>query len=64
MAVASPSKFSKRKLARLFEHELAHIEGADHDEMTKEVYWSKGGEPAWARGKRIRHVKKGRSEIP
>ena len=49
IAVAPPSKFSQRKLARIFEHELTHILGLDHHEMPEPVLWSRGGTPEWAR---------------
>lgn len=64
MAIASPSRFSKKKLARLFEHELAHIRGKEHADMSEGVYWSKGDEPEWARGKRVEWKRKGESVLP
>ena len=62
IAVASPSRMSKKKLARIFEHELLHVKGKTHEDMTRRQYWSVGDEPAWARGSRkLRHVRRGES---
>ena len=55
MQIAYPSKFSKRKLARLYEHEVAHTKGLEHEQMSEETYWSKGGEPKWARDVKLRY---------
>lgn len=61
-----PSKMTLRRLARLFEHEVAHTLGKNHGpvaegrhprspkDMTREEYWSLGPTPRWARGTQIR----------
>lgn len=54
IAIASPSKFSLRRLARLFEHEAAHIKGVEHERMRKDLLYSLGSVPRWAVGMRIR----------
>lgn len=48
--IASPSRMSVKKLARIFEHELHHTQGVQHEDMSEEDYWSQGPEPIWARG--------------
>lgn len=49
MALAPPSKFSKTKLARLFEHEVLHTDGLEHDDMTEEErYSTRTRRPYWA----------------
>lgn len=53
--IAPPSKFSHRKLARIYEHELQHSLGKEHEAMTDRQYWSKGGDPNWAVGARLRY---------
>jgi hypothetical protein len=57
IAIASPSRFCIRRLARLYEHELAHIKGFDHEEMDQALLYSTEGVPAWAKGLRIRRRK-------
>lgn len=51
--IASPSRLSLKKLARLFEHELLHTRGMVHEQMSEEDYWSQGPEPFWARGRSL-----------
>jgi hypothetical protein len=53
IAMASWAKFSVRRLARLFEHEVAHTEGLDHEQMSHQLLYSTGPTPRWARGVRI-----------
>lgn len=49
IAIASPSRFDLRRLARLFEHEVAHLQGKRHEDMPHNVLWSLGPVPTWAR---------------
>jgi hypothetical protein len=49
IAMASPSRFDLRRLARLFEHEVAHTKGQRHEDMPHNVLWSLGPIPAWAK---------------
>ena len=49
IAIASPSRFDLRRLARLFEHEVAHTKGQRHEDMSDNVLWSLGPTPAWAK---------------
>lgn len=55
IALASPSHLSMRRLARLFMHETAHIQGLDHDDMPRDLLLSLGSIPSWARGFRLRY---------
>lgn len=55
LLVAPPAKMTLRRLARLFEHEVLHTLGKEHEQMTEKEYWSEGGVPSWARGCRIRY---------
>ena len=54
LALARPSKLSVRKSALILRHELAHIQGADHAEMSPDVLWSRGA-PGWTKGLRLKH---------
>lgn len=49
IAISSPSKFELRRLARLFQHEVAHLKGQRHEDMPDNVLWSEGPLPAWAK---------------
>lgn len=49
IAIATPSRFELRRLARLFEHEVAHTNGLYHEDMSYSVLWSLGPTPAWAK---------------
>lgn len=59
LAVASPARTTKkefiRRLARLLEHEAAHLRGVEHKGMSRELLYSLGSTPSWARGVRIRY---------
>lgn len=55
IAMAPPSRFSLRRLARLFEHEVTHTRGQEHEAMSHDVLWSLGPVPRWARGARLRY---------
>lgn len=49
ISIASPAKFSLRRLARLFEHEVTHTLGYEHEQMPERILWSEGGIPSWAK---------------
>jgi hypothetical protein len=51
-----PERLTLRRLARLFEHEVKHTRGKEHDDMTRREFWSLGGVPGWARGAKIRYA--------
>jgi hypothetical protein len=55
IAMAPPSRFKLRRLARLFEHEVGHTSGLVHEAMSHEMLWSLGKTPAWAVGSQIRY---------
>lgn len=57
--IAPPSKMSRRKLAGILRHELLHIAGLEHDDMTEHDLWSKGGEPEWMRRMPLRYRRRG-----
>jgi hypothetical protein len=61
LAIAPPSRFSKTKLARILKHELLHLQGLEHEDMTEDELWSGGDEPSWSRDKPIRYRRKGRT---
>ncbi len=60
LAIAAPSRTSKkeflRRLARLFEHEAAHLRGLEHHKMDRDLLYSRGPTPDWARGTKLRYV--------
>jgi hypothetical protein len=56
LAMPPPSRMTKRRLARLFWHELLHTFSKDHDDMTTAEYWSLGPVPSWASGVRVRYA--------
>lgn len=64
IAIAPPSRYSLRRLARLFEHELAHTMGYEHEDMPHDLLWSLGPTPAWARSLRIRHRRRAPNQLP
>lgn len=45
----SPYREFIRRLARLWEHEVAHSMGFDHEDMPKRLLYSTGQTPRWAR---------------
>lgn len=63
ISLASPSNFSLRRLARLFEHEAAHLGGLDHKQMQYSVLMSLGRVPDWAHGLRLRHWHKAPDQL-
>lgn len=54
VAVASPSRITARRLARVYEHELLHASCLEHRDMTERDMYSRGPAPTWARGLRLR----------
>lgn len=56
IAIASPVRFSLRRLARLFEHEAAHLRGLEHDDMDRGLLLSLGPTPDWAKRSRLRFL--------
>lgn len=56
IAIASPTHFSLRRFARLFEHEAAHLAGMDHEDMPYRLLMSLGPVPEWATGTRLRYL--------
>ncbi len=59
LAMAAPSRTTSReflrRLARLIEHEAAHLRGVEHKNMPRELLYSLGPTPAWAKGIKIPH---------
>lgn len=55
IAIASPANYSLRRLARLIEHEAAHLRGIEHGQMDRKMLYSLGPVPEWAKGMRIRY---------
>jgi hypothetical protein len=64
IAISSPHAFSQRRLARLFEHEVLHTKGYQHEDMSKDDKWSLGPVPNWADGLKIRYKGRAPSQIP
>ena len=64
IALASPVNFSLRRLARLFEHECAHIRGLEHEDMDEDLLYSLGPIPDWARGARFRYYGAAPPQLP
>ena len=64
IALAAPHRFSIRRLARLFEHEVTHSKGVDHSEMSHNVLMSLGPIPDWAKNVKIRYRGRAPSQIP
>ena len=55
IAIASPARYSLRRLARLLEHEAAHLRGVEHEQMDRKLLYSLGPVPKWAKGTKIRY---------
>lgn len=63
IAIAPPSRLrpdepnsdGRRRLARLIEHEAAHLRGLDHDDMPHNLLYSLGPTPTWAQGLPLRY---------
>ncbi len=60
LPIAPPSRTSEkeqiRRLARVLEHECEHLKGVQHGHMPKQILYSSGATPAWARGLRLKRV--------
>lgn len=64
IAMAPPSRFRLRRLARLFEHEVGHTSGLAHEQMSEGMLWSLGPTPAWARDCEIRYRGRAPDQLP
>ena len=64
IAIASPVRFSLRRLARLFEHEAAHLRGLEHEDMDRQLLYSLGPVPEWAKGINLRYRGPAPSQLP
>lgn len=64
IALAPPSHFSMRRLTRLFQHEITHSQGYEHEDMSHDVMWSLGPIPQWAKGLTIRYIQRAPNQIP
>lgn len=62
--MAAPAQFSLRRLARLFEHECAHIRGFEHEMMDRDLLLSLGPIPAWAEGATFRYGGRAPPQLP
>jgi hypothetical protein len=63
ISIASPSHYSLRRLAKLFEHEVGHTHGLVHEKMSHDMLWSLGPVPRWAQGTKIRYRGRAPSQI-
>lgn len=63
LAIASPSKFSRRRLARVLWHEAAHLRGIDHAQMDERLLYSLGPTPAWALRLPLRYRKRAPNQM-
>ena len=63
IAIAPPSRFSLRRLARLFEHECAHAVGLEHSAMPERVLYSLGPVPRWAQHATIRYRRRAPDQV-
>lgn len=64
IALAPPNRFSMRRLSRLFEHEVTHTQGYEHEDMPRNVMWSLGPVPDWAKDLKIRYLGRAPNQIP
>lgn len=53
-----------RRLARVFEHEVVHTKGLDHEHMPERVLWSLGPVPKWAEGVKLRYLGRAPNQLP
>ena len=64
IALAAPWRYSLRRLARLLEHEAAHIRGKNHEDMDHDVLLSLGDIPGWAKGAVLRYRGPAPAQLP
>ena len=64
IAMAPPARFSLRRLARLFEHEVTHTKGQEHEEMEERILWSLGPVPPWAKNTPLRYRGRAPRQLP
>lgn len=55
ISIASPHRFSMRRLCRLLMHEAAHLKGLDHPDMDEDLLYSLGPTPEWGRDVALRY---------
>ena len=63
VSIAAPSKFTWQKLAAILRHECAHLRGLQHEDMHEELLYSEGSVPRWARGEKLRYVRRAPSQM-
>jgi hypothetical protein len=67
LAIAPPSYSDyasfMRRLSRLFEHEARHLQGIEHAQMSEALLYSLGPTCSWAKGLRIRYVRRAPRQI-
>lgn len=68
IAIAAPWQCRRtdcvRRLSRMFVHECAHIRGIDHKQMPRELLYSLGPTPDWAKGTKIRYRGRAPDQLP
>ena len=64
IALAAPWRYSLRRLARLLEHEAAHIRGSNHEDMDHETLLSLGDIPRWAEDTVLRYRGRAPAQLP
>ena len=63
IAISAPSRFRMKRFSRVFEHEIVHTLGSDHEDMPERVLWSLGDTPDWAQGLKLRYRRRAPSQI-
>lgn len=59
IAAAAPWRFTTKRLARLFEHEVAHLIGSrEHEIMHEKLLYSLGPTSRWADGLKVRYERR------
>lgn len=64
IALAAPWRYSLRRLARLLEHEAAHLRCHDHGDMNHDLLLSLGPTPEWANETTIRYLGRAPAQLP
>ena len=65
LSIAAPSRFRLAKLARIVDHEALHLVGRDHEDMPEgRLYTSDASVPRWAKGLRVRYLRRAPAQIP